>query len=161
MNQSWKSLGSWCRLIAPRRPLHIFLFLADSIASELAARWPVCIDSWLTVTGCWGFALHYRLLITLFWAGVLSFPWFTVFSRVDGEMVKSCVAETGSETHSVQPSPCWMWLSCPCDWNPASPLDTPPPPSLDWLWACNHGDSWSCYLLRGEGGQPVTTSLGY
>lgn len=26
--------------------------------------------------------------------------------------------------------------------------------------ACNHGDSWSCYLLRGRGGELVTLKLG-
>lgn len=54
-------------------PFTYFLLLAESIASELAARWPVCIYSWLTVTGSGGFALHYRLLIMLFWAAVRRF----------------------------------------------------------------------------------------
>lgn len=115
----------------------------------------VCLYSWLTVTGCWGSALHYSLLIVLFW-GVPAFPphpderHLAGWQREDWILcVQKCC--TKKEIACVQQSRCWErgdWVVLVIGTSP--PVLSPFVSRL--VVACNHGDSWSCYLLRGRRG---------
>lgn len=127
--ETWRALESlWSVKLSQRhyvkRPFAYFAFLAESISSDLAARWSVCIFSWLTVTGGWFFARSYRRLIMLFRASVRRF-----FLSADIQHLavkpwnKSCAAErrrSEGALHWYGPATAgWDWVvlvipaSCP------------------------------------------------
>lgn len=66
---------------------------------------------------------------------------------------------TKKEIACVQQNRCWErgdWVVLVIGTSP--PVLSPFVSRL--VVACNHGDSWSCYLLRGRGGELVTLKLG-
>lgn len=71
LNDWWTDI--WRNKKAADSSCHYPFYIFSLIGCELAARWPVCIWSWLTVSGSGSVALRYRLLIVLFWAAVRHF----------------------------------------------------------------------------------------
>lgn len=150
-----------CAFIMSWRPLHIFPFWLK--ACELAAD-GLCVSLQLTHSN---------------WLLRLCSPLQPVNHAI---LRRSCLSPHPDERHlagwqqedwilcaqkcctkkeiaCVQQSRCWErgdWVVLVIGTSP--PVLSPFVSRL--VVACNHGDSWSCYLLRGRGGELVTLKLG-